>query len=79
MRNFVAAAARSTQIRGVFDDAASGQGLLNSFLRALHCGAIREEEITGLTGLTLGELRTGSFVKIAKMRSSWKEDLRSGY
>ena len=69
LRNFVAAAARSTEIRGIFDDAASGQGLLNSFLRALDCGAIREEEAPGLTGLTLEELRTGSFVKIVKMRS----------
>ena len=69
MRNFVAAAARSTQIRGVFDDAASGQGLLNSFLRALDSGAIREEEVPKLTGLTMEELRTGSFVKIVKMRS----------
>lgn len=69
MRNLVAAAARSAQIRGVFDDAASGQGLLNSFLRALDCGAIRQEEVTALTGLTLEELRTGSFVKIARMRN----------
>ena len=69
MRNFVAAAARSTQMRGVFDDAASGQGLLNSFLRALDCGAIREDEARALTGLTLEELRTGSFVKIVRMRS----------
>lgn len=69
LRNLVAAAARSTQIRGVFDDAASGQGLLNSFLRALDCGAIRQEEITALTGLTPSELHTGSFVKIARMRA----------
>ena len=70
MRNFVAAAARSTAIRGVFDDAASGQGLLNSFLRALDCGAIREEEARELTGLTIEELRTGSIVKIVKMREA---------
>ena len=69
MRNFVAAAARSTQVRGVFDDAASGQGLLNTFLRALDCGAIGEDEAQELTGLTINELRTGSFVKIVRMRT----------
>jgi citrate lyase beta subunit len=69
MRNFVAAAARSTQVRGVFDDAASGQGLLNSFLRALDCGAIDENQVPTLTGLSLEELRTGSFTKIVRMRS----------
>ena len=69
MRNFVAAAARSAQLGSIFDDAASGQGLLNSFLRALDCGAIRAEEIPELTGLTLEELRTGSVVKIVRMRA----------
>lgn len=70
MRHFVANAARATQLRGVFDDAASGQGLLNSFLMALDCGAIAEEEVAGLTGLTLEELRTGSFVEIARTRAA---------
>ncbi len=69
IRRFVDAAARSTQARGIFDDAATGQGLLNSFLMAINCGAIAEEEAPGLTGLTLEELRTGSFVRIVKMRS----------
>jgi len=47
----------------VFDDAATGQGLLNFFLRGLACGAISEQE-TRATGLSLEELRTRSFVKI---------------
>jgi citrate lyase beta subunit len=68
LRNFIAKAAQATLVGEVFDDAATGQGLLNFFLRALNCGAVREEEIGSLTGLTLDELRSGSFVKIVKGR-----------
>jgi citrate lyase beta subunit len=68
LRNFIAKAAQATLVGEVFDDAATGQGLLNFFLRALNCGAVREEEIGALTGLTLPELRSGSFVKIIKGR-----------
>ena len=68
LRNFIAKAAQATLVGDVFDDAATGQGLLNFFLRALNCGAVREEEIGALTGLTLAELRSGSFVKIVKTR-----------
>ena len=48
----------------VFDDAATGQGLLNFFLRAVNSGAISEEEAAARGGLTLEELRTRSFVAI---------------
>jgi citrate lyase beta subunit len=68
LRNFIAKAAQATLVGEVFDDAATGQGLLNFFLRALNCGAVREEEIGTLTGLTLDELRSGSFLKIVKGR-----------
>jgi hypothetical protein len=68
LRNFVEKAAKATLVGDVFDDAATGQGLLNYFLRAINCGAITEEEATELTSLTLAELRTGSFVKILKGR-----------
>lgn len=68
LRNFIARAAQATLVGEVFDDAATGQGLLNFFLRALNCGAVREDEIGALTGLTLAELRTASFVAIVKGR-----------
>ena len=68
LRNFIAKAAQATLVGEVFDDAATGQGLLNFFLRALNCGAVREEEIGALTGLTLEELRSASFVKIVQGR-----------
>jgi citrate lyase beta subunit len=66
--NFIAKAAQATLVGEMFDDAATGQGLLNFFLRALNCGAVKEEEIGQLTGLTLEELRSGSFVTIVKGR-----------
>jgi citrate lyase beta subunit len=66
--NFIAKAAQATLVGEVFDDAATGQGLLNFFLRALNCGAVPEQEIGRLTGLTLDELRSGSFVKIVQSR-----------
>jgi citrate lyase beta subunit len=70
LRNFIAKAAQATLVGEVFDDAATGQGLLNFFLRALNCGAVRDEEIGTLTGLTLDELRTASFVRIVQGRRS---------
>ena len=68
LRNFVEKAAQATLIGDIFDDAATGQGLLNYFLRAINCGAITEEEATKRTSITLDELRSGSFVKILKNR-----------
>ena len=68
LRNFVEKAARATLVGDVFDDAATGQGLLNYFLRATNCGAVTEEEATRLTGLTREELHAGSFVRILRNR-----------
>jgi len=70
LRNFVEKAAKATLVGDVFDDAATGQGLLNYFLRALNCGALTEEEALRLSGLTLDELRSGSFVKILNNRQN---------
>jgi citrate lyase beta subunit len=69
LRNFVGRAAQATLVGEVFDDAATGQGLLNYFLRAINCGAISEDEALPLTGLAAAELRFGSFVKILKNRT----------
>ncbi|MBV9214662.1 MAG: phosphoenolpyruvate kinase [Acidobacteria bacterium] len=68
LRNFVEKAAQATLVGDVFDDAATGQGLLNYFLRAINCGAITEEEATRRTSITLDELRSGSFIKILNNR-----------
>jgi hypothetical protein len=72
LRNFVQKAAQATLVGEVFDDAATGQGLLNYFPRALNCGAITEAEALELSGLTLDELRGKSFVKILDNRGSEK-------
>jgi citrate lyase beta subunit len=69
LKNFVEKAAKATLIGDVFDDAATGQGLLNFFLRAINCGAISEEEAERLTGVTIEELHYGSFLKILKNRT----------
>jgi citrate lyase beta subunit len=68
LRNFVQKAAQATLVGEVFDDAATGQGLLNYFLRAMHAGAITEKEAEERSGLTLDELRSGSFLKILDNR-----------
>ena len=68
LRNFVQKAAQATLVGEVFDDAATGQGLLNYFLRAMNCGAISEAEAVEMSGLTLEELRGRSFVKILANR-----------
>jgi hypothetical protein len=66
LRNFVATSARATRVDEHFDDAATGQGLLNFFLRATACGAISEADATRLTGIAPDELRGRSFAAIAR-------------
>jgi citrate lyase beta subunit len=67
LRTFVERAAISTLTGDIFDDAATGQGLLNFFLRAMNCGAISQEE-TVATGLTIDEIRSRSFYTILESR-----------
>jgi hypothetical protein len=67
LRNFVAKAAQATLVGDVFDDAATGQGLLNFFVRGLSSGALTMEEAAE-TGLTPEDLQGRSFVKILERR-----------
>jgi hypothetical protein len=67
LRNFVEKAAQATLVGDVFDDAATGQGLLNFFIRGLGSGALTEEEARA-TGLSLEELQGRSFLKILEAR-----------
>ena len=71
LKSFMDQAAQASLIGDIFDDAASGQALLNYFLRGISCGAITEKEAE-VTGLTLIEIRTRSFKKILEMRVSSK-------
>ena len=67
LKNFIDKAAQATLVGDVFDDAATGQGLLNYFLRALNCGAIDLADIEQ-TGLTADEVELRSFAKILAAR-----------
>jgi citrate lyase beta subunit len=70
LRNFVDKAAQATLLGDVFDDAATGQGLLNYFVRAINCGAVTEQETIERTGLTLDELQSRSFSAILRRRTA---------
>ena len=67
LKIFVERAARATLTGEVFDDAATGQGLLNYFLTGLNCGALSEEQALA-TGLSIEEFQTRSFFKILEGR-----------
>ena len=67
LKNFIDQAAQATLVGDVFDDAATGQGLLNFLLRGVNCGAFTEQE-AAKSGLTVDELRGRSFVKIMENR-----------
>jgi len=69
LKVFVERAAISTLTGDIFDDAATGQGLLNFFLKAMNCGAI-DETAAMATGLSLEEIRSRSFYKILQGRRS---------
>lgn len=68
LKAFVDKAAKATLLGDVFDDAATGQGLLNFFLRGMSCGAISEEEALA-TGLSIAEFHSRSFKSILDGRT----------
>lgn len=67
LKNFVDKAAQATLVGDMFDDAATGQGLLNYFLRGIACGAVTEQEALA-TGLSIEDIRSKSFVRIVAAR-----------
>src|SRR5262245_1828223 len=70
LRNFVDKAARATLAGGgVFDDAATAQGLLTFFIQGLRRRAITQEEAAA-TGLTPEEIATRSFSQIVANRAA---------
>jgi hypothetical protein len=70
LANFVEKATQATLVGDVFDDAATGQGLLNFFARAINSGAISEDDAAARTGVSLDELRGRSFLQILANRAS---------
>lgn len=67
LKNFLDKAAQATRVGEIFDDAATGQGLLNYFLRGMSAGAITEAEAEA-TGITKPEFIGRSFAAILKNR-----------
>ncbi|WP_044241469.1 DUF6986 family protein [Chondromyces apiculatus] len=70
LRAFLQRATEATLLGDVFDDVATGQALLNYFLRAVACGAITEEEAEALSGLRAEELQMRQFARILQGRRS---------
>ena len=67
LANFVKTLGQATLSGDTFDDAATGQGLLNFFLRGIACGALTPQDASA-TGLTQAELESRSFLVIARNR-----------
>lgn len=63
MINFLDTSGKATLSADVFDDAATGQGLINYYLKGYNCGAIVEKDLVEL-GITPATLQTRSFPKI---------------
>lgn len=70
LKSFIDKGARANLIGTSFDDAATAQGLLNYFRRAIDSGAITEAEALDRSGLTIEELRQGTFSKIIELRAA---------
>ncbi len=68
LKNFIEKATQANLTGNTFDDAASAQGLVNFFSRALNCGAMSEAEISEATDLTIEELNRASFAEIMEDR-----------
>ncbi len=68
LRTFLGTVTGAEGNRAIADDAATGQALLNFVLRAVHCGAVDEEDAVAMTGLTLPELQGRSFVSVLEGR-----------
>lgn len=56
LRNFLQQSSQATRAGAVFDDAATGRGLMNFFHRAVACGAITESEAAELVRVDPAEL-----------------------
>jgi hypothetical protein len=65
LRNLFQKSARATRVGAIFDDAATGEGLLNFFARAWNCGAITSAELHGAE-LSPTDLQTRSFYDLLR-------------
>jgi malate synthase len=65
LSNFVGKDAQATLVGNTFDDAATAYGLLNFFVRGINAGAIVEDEVQAMTGLSVAQIRARSFSNVA--------------
>jgi len=68
LRTFIDKAAQASLVGNTFDDAATGQGLVNFFVNGMNCGALTEDDALA-TGLTLEEFNNRSFMQIVENRT----------
>ncbi len=68
LQSFLTKAPKATLCGNQFDDAASAQGLLNYFNRAVSCGVLTENEVLRATGFSAEELNSDSFGEIMEAR-----------
>ena len=64
LKGFLEKATQANLIGATFDDAASAQGVLNFFRRALDCRALTVAEVEEATGLDSAKIRSLSFAEI---------------
>ena len=65
---FVGKAAQASLTGSTFDDAATGQGLVNFFRNGYRCGALSADDVRA-AGVTVEEVEKGSFVEIVANRN----------
>lgn len=68
LKNLFEQANQATRVGTSFDDAATAEGIVNFFARAASCGALDGEAVASVAGVTMEELRLGSFAAIAAGR-----------
>ncbi len=74
LKGFIGKAAQANLTGNIFDDAASAQGILNFFARALNCGSLTEAEVLEATDLSAKDLRAASFARIMENRRQNQPD-----
>ena len=68
LKAFIDKASQASLVGNTFDDAATGQGLVNFFVNGISCGALTAQDALD-AGITLEELRERSFLKIVENRA----------
>ncbi len=71
MKHFLEEAGKASLHGALFDDAATGEGMLNFFRRGLQCGALTGDDVQS-SGLTIEDLASTSILPVIQRRLSNK-------